>query len=85
MTTNTPRANSASRISATSRLAIDWTACEGAGSCVELLPELLEQDDWGYPLIRSGERTAAVPHHLDRHAQSAVRLCPRLALRYIDS
>jgi ferredoxin len=33
-----------------SRLAIDWTACDGRGWCVELLPELLTQDRWGYPI-----------------------------------
>jgi ferredoxin len=31
-------------------LTIDWTACDGRGWCVELLPELLTQDRWGYPI-----------------------------------
>jgi ferredoxin len=65
----------------TTRLHIDWTACHGRGSCVELLPEILASDDWGYPLPRDGTREAAVPDVLDGHARRAVRYCPRLALR----
>ena len=33
-------------------LHIDWTACDGRGLCSELLPEILTEDDWGYPLAR---------------------------------
>ena len=36
------------------RLHIDWTACDGRGLCAELLPELLAEDDWGYPVPRDG-------------------------------
>jgi ferredoxin len=65
----------------TRRLHIDWTACHGRGSCVELLPEILASDDWGYPRPRDGAREPAVPDVLDGHARRAVRDCPRLALR----
>ena len=65
----------------TARLHIDWTACEGRGLCAELLPELLDRDDHGYPLPRDGAREPAVPAELDRHAKRAVAACPRLALR----
>lgn len=64
-----------------SRLHIDWTACEGRGLCTELLPELLDRDDWGYPLPRDGAREPDVPPELVRHARRAVAACPRLALR----
>jgi ferredoxin len=75
-----------------SRLAIDWTACDGRGWCVELLPELLTQDRWGYPIQRerAAGATAAptrpmaeitVPARLAAHAHRAVDICPRLALR----
>ena len=43
------------------RLVVDWVACDGRGLCVELVPELLVGDDWGYPVARSGERSPAVP------------------------
>lgn len=62
-------------------LHIDWTACEGRGLCTELLPELLAQDEWGYPLPRDGSREPAVPDVLLPHARRAVDQCPRLALR----
>jgi ferredoxin len=63
------------------RLVVDWVACDGRGLCVELVPELLFADEWGYPVVRSGERSAAVPATLRRHAERAVRECPMMALR----
>jgi ferredoxin len=64
-------------------LHIDWTACDGRGLCVELLPEMLGRDSWGYPLSRDGSRQPAVPVELKDHAQRAVAHCPRLALRLL--
>ncbi len=64
------------------RLHVDWTRCDGHGSCVELLPEMLERDDWGYPVAR---RTLDVPRRLDEHARHAVDACPLLALRLVRS
>jgi ferredoxin len=70
-----------------SLLVVDWTSCEGRGLCVDLLPELLEPDPWGYPkrrghVPRSEPGTlAAIPVDLNAPAKRAVHLCPRLALR----
>jgi ferredoxin len=58
------------------RLRIDWTACDGRGLCAELVPELIERDEWGFPLISD----AAVPPGVLVHARRAVAACPRLAL-----
>jgi ferredoxin len=66
-----------------SRLHIDWTACAGRGSCVELIPEVLGRDPWGYPVPRDGRKEPEVPDHLRAHADTAVWLCPKLALRLI--
>jgi ferredoxin len=66
---------------ATTHLHIDWTACDGRGLCVELLPELLATDDWAYPLIRDGGSDVPVPDELCRYAERAAAQCPRLALR----
>ena len=63
------------------RLHVDWTRCEARGICVELLPELLVADDWGYPLSRTGEPAPRIPGPLSGHAASAVAGCPRQALR----
>ena len=59
------------------RLRVDWVACDGHGLCATLLPELVDLDDWGYPLLSSD----VVPDELLRHARSAVSRCPALALR----
>jgi ferredoxin len=66
---------------ATTRLHIDWTRCDGHGSCAELLPDVLEVDDFGYPVPRSRDRDPTIPRsHVDS-AQHAVRNCPVMALR----
>jgi ferredoxin len=59
------------------RLAVDMTACDGRGLCAEVLPELITLDDWGFPIIASGD----LPAELQGQAGEAVRLCPKLALR----
>ena len=64
-------------MSAGFELLIDRTACTGHGLCAELLPEVLELDEWGYPMIPSGP----VPASLEQHARRAVTACPVLALR----
>jgi ferredoxin len=58
-------------------LGIDRIACEGRGLCGELLHELVDLDEWGYPIIP--DRT--VPPELFAHAKRAVAACPVLALR----
>jgi ferredoxin len=58
-------------------LSIDRIRCDGFGMCAELLPELVDLDDWGYPILRAG----AVPDDLLGHARRAVEACPVLALR----
>jgi ferredoxin len=45
------------------RLTIDWTACEGRGWCVELLPEILTRDPWGYPVTREQAARAVAAAH----------------------
>jgi ferredoxin len=62
-------------------LHIDWTLCDARGSCMELLPELLQPDRWGYPLARTGGSDVAIPAHLEQAANDAAALCPVLALR----
>jgi ferredoxin len=61
-------------------LNIDRIHCEGRGMCAELLPELLELDDWGYPIVHAAE----VPPALMEHARRAVVACPVLAFRLYD-
>ena len=58
-------------------LAIDRIRCDGHGVCADLVPEIIELDDWGYPIIRAG----AIPQSVVAHARRAVAGCPTLALR----
>ncbi|HXB47043.1 MAG TPA: ferredoxin [Streptosporangiaceae bacterium] len=60
----------------TLKLQIDPIACTGHGLCADLLPELIELDEWGYPILAD-----SVPPDLVAHARRAVNACPTLALR----
>ena len=36
------------------QLRVNPIACDAHGLCIELLPELITADPWGYPIIRPG-------------------------------
>lgn len=59
------------------RLRVDPIACRAHGMCAELLPELIDLDEWGYPLLAKGP----VPTRLRAEAKAAIAACPTLALR----
>ena len=61
----------------TIRIEVDPTACKAHGLCAELLPELIELDDWGFPVIADAD----VPRRLRPLVRQAVSACPTLALR----
>ncbi len=63
------------------RLEIDRIACDAYGACAELLPEGIDLDEWGYPIIAPGN----VPAHLVDLAKRAVDSCPVLALRLVKA
>jgi len=58
-------------------LRVNPIVCAGHGLCAELLPERIELDEWGYPIIDD----AVVPRSLEPLARRAVAACPVLALR----
>jgi ferredoxin len=58
-------------------IAVDRIKCDGHGVCADLVPEMIDLDDWGYPIIRTG----AIPAGALSHARRAVSGCPTLALR----
>jgi len=58
------------------RLRINPIACEAHGMCAELLPERIELDEWGYPLLDDEPLDRDV---LD-HARRAAQACPTFAL-----
>ena len=57
-------------------LKVNPIRCEAYGLCAELVPELVELDEWGYPIVDG----RPVPHELVRDARRAAAMCPRLAL-----
>jgi len=57
-------------------LRVNPIACEAHGMCIELLPELIRADPWGYPIVAPG----SVPDDLLPLARRAVAACPTLAL-----
>jgi ferredoxin len=57
-------------------LRVNPITCQAHGLCIELLPELIRADPWGYPLIKQGP----VPAELLPAARRAVTACPTLAL-----
>lgn len=59
------------------RIKLDPIKCDGHGYCAEILPELIQLDDWGFPIIANPE----VPDPALDHARRAVKTCPVLALR----
>lgn len=65
----------------TAQLRLDPTACTGHGLCAGLLPELIELDEWGYPILLAD----TVPDSLLPHARRARDACPTLALRLLTA
>jgi ferredoxin len=59
------------------RLRVNPTLCTGYGYCAEIVPELIEVDDWGYPIV---DGRAIDADQLLRHARKAIATCPRQAL-----
>ena len=62
-------------------LKVNPVRCEAYGLCAELLPELVELDEWGYPIV-DGQ---PVPPELVKDARRAAAMCPRLALSLATS
>ncbi len=62
----------------TMKIQVDPIACTGHGLCADLLPELIQLDEWGYPMLPD-----QVPAGLALHARRAVSSCPALALKLV--
>ena len=63
------------------RLTVDWTRCQGHGLCAHIVPELVQRDRLGFPVLLD----MPVPQWLERGARQAVDRCPALALRLIPA
>ncbi|GII28911.1 NADH-ubiquinone oxidoreductase-F iron-sulfur binding region domain-containing protein [Planotetraspora mira] len=58
------------------RLTVDWSRCAGHGLCGHIVPDLVQLDLFGYPVLTDA---AVPPGHL-RDALRAAEMCPALAL-----
>jgi ferredoxin len=58
-------------------LRVNPILCDAHGLCAELVPERIELDEWGYPIVDA----TPVPRALEPHARRAVAACPLLVLR----
>lgn len=52
--------------------------CDGFGFCADLIPESIQLDEWGFPIVNSD----IAPEQMDA-ARAAVRCCPRRAIRLV--
>jgi len=64
----------------TTRLRVNFIACDAYGACAELFPEWIQLDDWGFPIVNAD----AVPKELLKHARRAVQACPKVALLLVE-
>jgi len=58
------------------RIRVNPIDCKAHGLCAEMLPEWIELDEWGYPIL-DGEQ---LPAQLAAHARKAAKACPTLAV-----
>jgi NADH:ubiquinone oxidoreductase subunit F (NADH-binding)/ferredoxin len=59
------------------RLSVDWSRCAGHGLCGHIVPDLIELDVFGYPVLTG----TTVPARRLEDAWRAAEMCPALALQ----
>jgi ferredoxin len=64
----------------TRTLVLDPTKCDGRGLCHDFAPELIQLDEWGYPVLPGGGLKAQVCGAGLDAARAATAACPALAL-----
>ncbi len=61
-------------------LRVDWIKCDGYGLCGDLAPDLIDLDEWRYPIFVE----PLVPASKLDDARRAVDCCPMRALRLVE-
>jgi ferredoxin len=61
------------------RLRVNPILCTGHRMCAELLPERIDLDDWGFPMVDA----RPIGRDLLAHARRAVAACPRGAIELV--
>ena len=57
----------------TQAIEVNRVACTGHGICASVLPEQIDLDEWGYPVLRAADVDPGL-------GGVAIRLCPARAL-----
>jgi len=58
------------------RLRVDWIKCDGYGLCGDLVPDLIQLDEWRYPILPADAVDDSRVHELQR----AIDCCPMRAI-----
>ncbi len=61
------------------KLRIDWILCDGYSLCSPEAPDVIDLDEWGYPIIRPGP----IAECELKDAKRAVGACPMSALSLV--
>lgn len=61
-------------------LLLNPTLCDGRGMCHDAAPDLIELDEWGYPLLPGHALRADLTKAQLKSAEDATHACPVLAL-----
>ncbi|MBK9738426.1 MAG: ferredoxin [Actinobacteria bacterium] len=61
-------------------LLLNPTLCDGRGMCHDAAPDLIELDEWGYPLLPGHTLRADLTKGQLKAAEDATHACPVLAL-----
>ena len=61
-------------------LVLNPILCDGRGLCHDAAPDLIELDEWGFPLLPGGGLRAPITRAQRKSAEAATHACPVLAL-----
>ncbi len=61
-------------------LVLNPIMCDGRGLCHEAAPDLIDLDEWGYPLLPGHGLRAELSRAQLKAAEDATHACPVLAL-----
>ena len=61
-------------------LVLNPIMCDGRGLCHEAAPDLIDLDEWGYPLLPGHGLRAELTRAQLKAAEDATHACPVLAL-----
>jgi ferredoxin len=61
-------------------LVLNPILCDGRGLCHDAAPDLIELDEWGFPLLPGGGLRAPLTRAQRKSAEAATHACPVLAL-----